>query len=96
MYTAINLYTFFLVFSKFLLILTLNKLVNSYIFQPDKAVMHRLLIKYIVCYSRAISSLDIGNFVGVPHSFFSNFSLYSNVYINFYEYVNVTTGIYYH
>ena len=59
--------------------------------------MHRLkFIKYIVCYSRAISSLDIGNFVGIPHSFFGNFSLYSNVYINFHEYVNGTTGKYYH
>ena len=42
MYTAINLYTFFLVFLKFILILILNKLVNSYIFPLGKTVMHRL------------------------------------------------------
>ena len=33
---------FFLVFLKFLLILNLNKLVNSYIFPLVKTVMHRL------------------------------------------------------
>ena len=33
---------FFLVFLKFLLILILNKLVNSYIFSLVKTVMHRL------------------------------------------------------
>ena len=33
---------FFLVFFKFLLILILNKLVNSYIFPLGKSVMHRL------------------------------------------------------
>ena len=41
-YTAINLYTFFLVFLKFLLILIFNKLDNSYIFPLAKTVMHRL------------------------------------------------------
>ena len=49
-----------------------------------------------MCYSRAISSLDIGNFLGIPHSFFDDFSLYSNVYINFLEYINETAGKYYH
>ena len=39
MYPAINLYTFFLVFLKFLLILMLNKIVNSYIFPLCKTVM---------------------------------------------------------
>ena len=33
---------FFLVFLKVLLILILYKLDNSYIFQPDKTLMHRL------------------------------------------------------
>ena len=47
MYTAINLYTFFLVFLKFLLILMLNKLVNSYIFPPGKTVMHRLKLSIL-------------------------------------------------
>ena len=42
-----------------------------------------------------MSSCDIGNFVGIPLYFLSNFSLCSNVYINFHEYVNKTTGIYY-
>ena len=40
--TAIILYTFFLVFLKFLLILILYKLVNSYIFPLGKTVMNRL------------------------------------------------------
>ena len=43
----------------------------------------------------AISSLEIGNFVGIPLYFLAFFSLYSNVYINFHEYVNETTGKYY-
>ena len=43
MYTAINLYIyFFLVFLKFLKILILYKLDNSYIFPLGKTVMHRL------------------------------------------------------
>ena len=39
-----NLDTFFLVFLKFLLILTLYKLGNSYIFPLGKTVMQRLKI----------------------------------------------------
>ena len=38
---------FFLVFFKFLLILILNKLVNSYIFPLGKSVMH--LLKFSTC-----------------------------------------------
>ena len=73
----------------------LNKLVNSYIFPLGKTVIHRLKLSILFdTHSSAISSLD--NFVGIPHSFFSNFSLYSNVYINIHEYVNATTGKYYH
>ena len=39
---AINLYTFFCVFLKFLLILILYKLDHSYIFPLGRTVMHRL------------------------------------------------------
>ena len=39
---------FFLVFLKFLLILILNKLVNSYIFPLGKTVMHRLKLSKLV------------------------------------------------
>ena len=38
---------FFLLFFKFLLILTLDKLVNSYIFQLDKIVMHSLKLSIL-------------------------------------------------
>ena len=38
---------FFLVFLKFLLILILNKLVNSYIFPLGKTVMHRLKLSIL-------------------------------------------------
>ena len=38
---------FFLVFLKFLLILILNKLVNSYMFTLGKAVMHRLKLSIL-------------------------------------------------
>ena len=41
------LYIFFLVFLKFLLILNLNKLVNSYIFPLVKTVMHRLELRIL-------------------------------------------------
>ena len=44
---AINLYTFFLVFIKFLLILMLNNLVNSYIFPLGKTVMHKLKLSIL-------------------------------------------------
>ena len=46
---------FFLVFLKFLLILILYKLDNSYIFPLGKTVVHRLF-EYNACYTRAISS----------------------------------------
>ena len=54
----------------------------------------KLKIKNIDCYSRAISSCDIGNFVGIhtPLSF-GIISLYSYVYINIHEYVNKTIFI---
>ena len=87
---------FFLVFLKFLLILMLNKLVYSDIYPLGKTVMHRLKLSLLFATLRAISSLDIGSFVGIPHSFFGNFSLYSKVYINFHEYVNKSTGKYCH
>ena len=38
---------FFLVFSKFLLILILRKLVSSYIFPVGKTVMHRLKLSIL-------------------------------------------------
>ena len=38
---------FFLVFLKFLLILILNKLVNSFIFSLGKIVMHRLKLSIL-------------------------------------------------
>ena len=38
---------FFLVFLKFLLILIINKLVNSYIFPQGKTVMHRLKLSIL-------------------------------------------------
>ena len=47
-YTAINLYSFLLVFLKFLLILILNKLVNSYIFPLGKTAMHRLKLSILL------------------------------------------------
>ena len=46
-YTAINLYTFFTCILKFLLILLLNKLVNSYIFPLGKPAMHRLKLSIL-------------------------------------------------
>ena len=55
--------------------------------------MYRL--KYNVCYSSAISSWDIGNFVGIPLYLISNFSISSNDYINVHEYVNERAGTYY-
>ena len=42
-----NLYTFFPVFLKFLLILMLNKLVNSHIFPLGKTVVHRLKLSIL-------------------------------------------------
>ena len=47
---------------------------------------------YNVCYSRAISSCDIGNFIGILLYCLSDFSLYSNVYIHLHEYINETNG----
>ena len=85
---------FLLVFLKFLLILILNKLVNSYIFPLGKTAMHRL--KLSILFATLGQLAAICNFVGIPHSFFGDFSLYSNVYINFHEYVNVATGKFYH
>ena len=46
-YTAINLYTFLLVFLKFLLILILNRLVNSNIFPLGKTAMQRLKLSIL-------------------------------------------------
>ena len=57
--------------------------------------MHSLDLSINVCYSRAIRSCDIGNFVGIPLYFLSIFTLCSNAYINFHEYVNETAGTYY-
>ena len=74
----------------------LNKLVNSYIFPLGKTVMHRLKLSILFATLGQLAALILVNFVGIHHSFFVNFSLYSNVYINLHEYVNATTGKYYH
>ena len=45
--TLLSICIFFLVFLKFLLILILNKLANSYIFPVGKIVMHRLKLSIL-------------------------------------------------
>ena len=47
-YNAINLYTFFLVSLKFILIVILYKLDNSYIIPLGKTIMHRLELSIMV------------------------------------------------
>ena len=48
MYIAINLYTFFFCILKFLLILILYKLYNSYVFPLGKIGMHRLKLSIML------------------------------------------------
>ena len=47
---------FFLVFLKFLLILILNKLINSYIFPLGKTVMHRLKLSILFVTLRQLAA----------------------------------------
>ena len=58
--------------------------------------MHRLKLSILFATLGQLTAKILINFVGIPNSFFGDFSLYSNVYINFHEYVNATTGKYYH
>ena len=58
--------------------------------------MHRLKLRILFATLGQLAAKIMVIFVGISHSFFGYFSLYSNVYINFHEYVNATIGKYYH
>ena len=60
---------FLLVFLKFLLILILNKLVNSYIFPLGKTAMHRLKLSILFATLEQLAAKILVYFVGIPHSF---------------------------
>ena len=61
---------FLLVFLKFfLLILILNKLVNSYIFPLGKSAMHRLKLSILFATLGQLAAKILVYFVGIPHSF---------------------------
>ena len=72
----------FLHFLKFLLILILYKLENSYIFPLSQTVMHRIKLIIIFAALGQLAAKILVIFVGILHSFFGNFSLFSYVYIN--------------
>ena len=73
---------FFHVFLFFLLILILNKLVNSYIFPLGKFVKHRLKLGILFATLGQLAA-KILVFCRYTPFIFWRFSLYSNVYINF-------------
>ena len=60
---------FLLVFLKFLLILILNKLVNSYILPLGKTAMHRLKLSILFATLGQLAAKILVYFVGIPHSF---------------------------
>ena len=69
--------------------------VNSYIFPLGTTVMHRLKLSIMFATQGQLAAKILVIFEVNPIHFFGDFFLYSNVYINFYEYVNKTSGKYY-
>ena len=67
---------FLLVFLKFLLILILNKLVNSYIFPLGKTAMHRLKLSILFATLWQLAAKILVIFRYTPFNFWQFFSLF--------------------
>ena len=57
--------------------------------------MHKLELSIMLATLGQLAAAILVIFEGIPLYFLDNFSFCSNVYINFHEYVNETTGTYY-